>query len=96
MIVIHGISAAFCIFVIGLVSAGHIRVGLHVRKNMISGLAQASTLLVLVMTGLTLYYGSEDIREGVVLAHWMIGLALLPLFLLHASRKRKRLAPHHS
>lgn len=93
VLVAHGISAALCIFAIGAVSAGHIRLGLNVRKNVNSGLAQTTVLLTLIVTGLGLYYGREEIRDGLILTHWIIGIALLPLFFLHVCcNKRKPLA----
>ena len=43
---------------------------------------------VLVLSGWTLY-GSEDLRALAAPLHWGLGLAALPLALLHMRRRRR-------
>ena len=40
-------------------------------------------LSALMISGLLLYYGSEEMRDGVQWTHWIVGFASIAVFLLH-------------
>jgi len=82
-LVIHGASAAFALLAFGAVLPGHVRAAWNARRNRVSGLAMIAVLAVLLGSGLLLYYGSEEWREGVVWSHWGAGFLALLAFPLH-------------
>ena len=48
------------------------------------GLALASLVALLILSGYLLYYiGDDDVRSWVSFAHWLVGIVALPIFLLH-------------
>ena len=87
ILVVHGVSAALVIFILGAVATVHIKAGLVARKSLISGFTQLVALVLLVATGLLLYYGSEEIREPTILSHWIFGLIFAPIFVFHATKR---------
>ena len=83
MLVTHGISAGFALLVFGAVLPGHLRAAWIAKRNRTSGIAMLIVMSVLMLSGLMLYYGSEEIRDGVVLTHWVVGFAAFAVFILH-------------
>ena len=68
----------------------HMRRGLLLQRNRVSGLSMLSVTLFLVFTGWGLYYfGDENLRKLTSLAHWIVGLALPLLLTLHILLGRK-------
>lgn len=86
MLTLHGISAGLAVFLLGTVAVGHIRVGWILRKNRASGVGNVFALSLLILTGWGLYYGSEEIRDFTVLAHWLLGLGFVVVLSLHVVR----------
>jgi len=43
--------------------------------------------VTLLTTGALLYYGPADIRDSVVVTHWMVGLIFFATFVLHTARR---------
>jgi hypothetical protein len=96
VITTHGISACLTVFLFGTISMGHIRLGWILGKNKSTGIGNVFTLSLLILTGLGLYYGSEEIRDLVVLLHWLAGFGFIVVLILHLlplGDKRKQLAP---
>lgn len=87
VLAIHGISAMAVLIILGSILPAHLKVGLHSKKNMISGLSQLSLLILLTVSSAFLYYGSEDLREAVVLSHWVVGLVFFCFFLFHGFKR---------
>jgi hypothetical protein len=83
VITTHGLSAYLAVFVFGTISVGHIRLGWILRKNKATGIGNIVTLILMTLTGLGLYYGSEEIRDLAVLLHWISGLGFLAVLTLH-------------
>ena len=77
VLTVHGISAGWAVFLLGTVAVGHIRVGWVLRKNRLSGVGNAAALGLLTLTGWGLYYGTEEMRDLTVLAHWSLGLGFV-------------------
>ena len=83
VITTHGVTACLAVFVFGTISMGHIRLGWILRKNKATGIGNIVTLSLMILTGLGLYYGSEEIRDQAVLLHWISGLGFLAVLTLH-------------
>ena len=79
----HGVAALLAIIALGSILPVHLKAGLKSKRKLLSGLSQLGFLLTLVISGALLYYGPVEIREGVVLMHWLIGLTFFVIFLLH-------------
>jgi len=67
----------------GAVLPGHVRAAWNARRNRSSGVAMVVVLAALMASGLLLYYGGEEWREGVVWSHWVAGFLVLAAFPLH-------------
>ena len=91
-LVMHGISAAFALLAFGAVLPAHLRAAWIAKRNRASGILMMAVMSVLMLSGLLLYYGSEEMRDGVVLTHWIVGFATFAVFALHLVLG-KRVAP---
>ena len=80
----HGIFAMLATLALGSVLPFHLKAGLKSKKKWISGFSQLSFLAILLSTGALLYYGSAEMRDSVVITHWVVGLLFFATFLLHS------------
>ena len=80
----HGIFAMIATLALGSVLPFHLKAGLKSKKKWLSGFSQLSFLAILLTTGALLYYGPAEIREDVVITHWVVGLMFFAIFLLHS------------
>ncbi len=86
---IHGALAFVFLWFLGSLLV-HVRRGLLLKRNRVLGLSLLSVAFFLVLTGWGLYYfGDENLRKITSLAHWIIGLALPFLLILHILVGRK-------
>ena len=94
-LVTHGISAAFALLIFGAVLPAHLRAAWIAKRNRTSGVVMIMVMSVLMLSGLLLYYGSEEMRDGVVLTHWVVGFAAFAAFVLHLllGRRTARVSP---
>lgn len=83
LLVTHGISATLALLAFGAVLPGHIRSAWNVRRNRGSGVVMIAVMSALMVSGLLLYYGAEDWRDGALWAHWLVGGAAFAAFPLH-------------
>ena len=83
VLAIHGIFAMIATLALGSVLPFHLKAGLKSKKKWFSGFSQLSFLAVLLTTGGLLYYGPAQIRDSVVITHWVVGLLFFLIFLLH-------------
>ena len=67
----------------GSVLPFHLKAGFKSKRKWLSGVGQLGFLATLFISGILLYYGPEEIREGVIKTHWIIGLLFLFIFLWH-------------
>lgn len=89
-LVVHGIAAYAFLIVGGAMIPVHIKLGWNLERNRKSGLWLGLSSIAAALTALGLYYlGEEGIRATASLAHWVIGLAIIPALLIHAIRGRK-------
>jgi hypothetical protein len=87
---LHGAAAMFGLFFAGTLLNVHIRRALKARRNRGTGWSMIVVLLVLALSGYGLYYVAGEMDRPVWSAvHWLIGLALPFLTLLHIVWGRK-------
>jgi ABC-type nitrate/sulfonate/bicarbonate transport system permease component len=61
-----------------------------VRRNRFSGLTVATAFALLVFSGYALYYlVDETTRPPVSILHWIVGLALVPMLVVHIATGRR-------
>ncbi len=81
---LHGLAAMLALIVFGSLMPGHIRNAWRHQKNRGSGGSMIALVLLLALSGYLLYYaGGEELRQLSSIAHWVIGLVMLPLLILH-------------
>jgi len=86
----HGVLAYAFLIVAGAMIPVHIILGWRTRRNLWSGISVASLCLILATSALGLYYLGEDAaRSWASLTHWSLGIAVLPIFLIHALKGRR-------
>jgi uncharacterized membrane protein len=87
---IHGICAAFMMIGFGSVLPGHVSRAWSMRRNLWTGIFMFATMVVLSASGYFLYYlGNESIRSVTGIVHWVIGLALPIMAVVHVQRGLK-------
>lgn len=80
----HGMAAILATLALGSVLPFHIKAGYKSKKQWWSGFSQMGFLAVLLISGALLYYGPEEIRDGVIDTHWIVGSLFFTIFMLHA------------
>lgn len=83
----HGITAILATLALGSVLPFHIKAGYKSKRQWWSGFSQLGFLAVLVISGALLYYGPEEIRDGVISTHWIVGTLFFTIFVFHAFSK---------
>lgn len=84
MLILHGAAAYGLLILAGALIPVHIKVGWSIRRNLKSGIAVGTSLAVLSLTALFLYYfSSEGLRSLVSLVHWLVGIVAVPLLAIH-------------
>lgn len=87
---LHGLAAMVALFFLGSLIHVHIRRALKSGRNLVTGWAMIATLLLLALTGYGLYYvAGEADRPLWSAVHWIVGLAVAVLFVLHIVVGRK-------
>ncbi|BDX21000.1 hypothetical protein TUM22923_03210 [Polynucleobacter sp. TUM22923] len=90
ILVWHGIAAMIASIALGSILPNHLKAGWKSKRKLLSGISQLAFLLTLLITGALLYYGPEEMRDLVIMTHWLVGIAFALVFLLHSTRARKR------
>lgn len=86
---LHGLMGFAALVVLGSVLPVHMRRAWHFKKNRASGLAMNSIFVWLAATGYALYYfASEANAAWLPHLHWIVGLALPLMLILHIRRGR--------
>ena len=92
---VHGATAFAILLALGAMGAYHVRRGWGIGRNRGSGSMVVALCAILVVSGYALYYlVSEDNRTAVSVLHWALGLALVPLLIVHIAlgRRSRRIA----
>jgi hypothetical protein len=79
----HGVGAMLATLALGSSLPFHLKAGLQSKRKRVSGISQLSFLGLLLITGALLYYGSEEVRDGVIKVHWVVGISFFIIFLMH-------------
>jgi hypothetical protein len=94
---IHGWLAVGGVYLLGWVTAGHVRERWQRLVKRTSGIAMAGLALVLVVTGYALYYTTDRLHDGAGFVHEVLGAAGILFALTHWRRfrvaRRSRLLP---
>lgn len=91
---LHGAFAFAALWTFGILWGVHVGQGWAQGRRRWSGSVLFGVLLALIVTGYLLYYaGSDEARAAVSIAHWAIGLPILPLYLAHRLVRRRGRAP---
>jgi hypothetical protein len=87
---LHGAGAMAALFFVGSLMNSHMRRALKAGRNLASGWSMITLLSALILSGYALYYlASEQSRPVWSAAHWVVGLALPLLFVLHIALGRR-------
>lgn len=85
---LHGAAAFAALWLLGLLWAVHLVPAWNARRRS-SGIVLSAITAMLAVSGYLIYYvGAESARAWIVLAHWLLGLAVIVPLLLHALRGR--------
>ena len=80
----HGLAAMLALAVHGAYWQQHIARASQQRRHFFSGMALLAGWLLLIMSGYGLYYFTDEaLRANTSLAHWLTGLALPLLLVIH-------------
>jgi cation transport ATPase len=79
----HGAFAFAAVFIAGAIITVHARLGWRARRNRATGLATLVLAGLLIASGYGLYYGGEELRPAVRLAHLIGGFAAIGIVVLH-------------
>ncbi len=75
MLIIHGCVSLLVLWLLGLIFIVHIKRAWQKKLNRTTGLVISLISLMLILSGLGLYYlGSEQLRINTATAHWLLGL----------------------
>ena len=87
---VHGAAAMAALLALGSIGAAHARQGWMLKRNRASGSMMIGAFALLILTGYALYYLVDDLtRPPVSVAHWLIGLVLAPLLIVHIALGRR-------
>lgn len=88
---VHGAAMPVLMLGLGSLLVVHVVRGWTHRTQRWTGLALLVLLGLLAVSGYCLYYVAADgLRGPIGIMHWVIGIAVLPLFLWHRLRSRRR------
>jgi hypothetical protein len=81
---LHGVTATLAVFAFGSLLTIHMVRAWALRRSRGGGALLTGALLLLTLSGLGLYYvGDEAWREALGLGHWLLGIALPAILVLH-------------
>jgi len=84
LLMLHGMSSYVLLVVIGSLLPNHVWSGWAHRRKRLTGVTVTAAMAGLALTGLALYYGSEDLQIPAKWLHLAIGLGCFVLFPAHA------------
>ena len=88
----HGVGALASCFFVGSLLQQHIRRAYRAHKNLGSAWVLISVLSALVLSGYALYYWvGEQTRPLISTTHWVVGLALPVVLMVHIVLGRRAL-----
>jgi uncharacterized membrane protein YfcA len=92
---LHGLAAMLALLAIGSLLTNHVRLAWQRKRNRRTGLPMLALLTWLAATGYALYYFASDANAAwLPLLHWVVGLALPLLLVIHVVVGRRRRSRH--
>ena len=89
-LVAHGIAAYAFLVIGGAMIPVHVKLGWSLRRNFKTGLWLGIGCIFAALTALGLYYIGDDAQRSIAsIAHWVVGLLIVPALLIHAVRGRR-------
>lgn len=86
----HAAMGFLALWGFGMIWSAHIVPGWHARRRRWSGGTAFAVLAILVASGYLIYYVTDDTwHEGIALVHWIVGLGLPLVVVLHVMRGRR-------
>jgi hypothetical protein len=90
MLRFHGLAMIVSLLGVGTLLVVHVWKGWAHRHQRLVGCVLLAAVALLVLTGYLLYYvGNEEDRSWVSLVHWLLGVALPVVFIIHYRRGRR-------
>ena len=87
---LHGGAAMLMLFFLGSLMNAHIRRALKAGRNLATGWGMIVSMLVLILSGFGLYYvAGESDRPLWSVLHWVVGLAMAVLLVVHIVAGRR-------
>jgi hypothetical protein len=87
---VHGAAAMAVLLVLGSLLQGHVVTAWRARRNRAAGATLLGGAILLVASGWGLYYlGGEWSRAATSVLHWVLGIACVPVFMVHLARGRR-------
>ena len=87
---LHGAAAMLALIAFGAMLFQHTPRGWALARNRGSGALVIASLALLALTGYALYYLVTDAGHSAMsVVHWLIGLLLVPLLIVHIVRGRR-------
>lgn len=88
LLVVHGALTFGFLVLTGIILEGHVPAAWSKRRNRYTGLGLLAAMGLMALTGVGLYYLSDDRMRGwTSVAHWTVGLAALAVLVPHAIRR---------
>lgn len=86
----HGVATYFFLVLVGALLPLHIRLAWSARRNLTTGLATATAMILLAISGIGLYYLSgEKVRAWTSILHWGVGILAMAVLTWHAVLGRR-------
>lgn len=90
MLRLHGAAMIAALLGAGSLLVVHVWRGWGYRSQRVLGVLLTGIVALLILSGYLLYYvGDEDLRSWISIIHWVVGIVLLPTFMLHYLRGRR-------
>ncbi len=88
---VHGAAAMGFLFLLGSLLPVHVMRGLALHRNRLTGYALLALNGLLALSGYGLYYaGGDQLRAAISLLHWLPGLLLAALLVVHIVLGRRQ------
>jgi hypothetical protein len=93
LLMVHGGVAMVTLMLLGALIPLHLRRTWRAGKNLVTGTAMATFNVILIGTAFGLYYlGSEEVRPWMSRIHYVLGVGLPALMVVHVIRGRRKSA----
>lgn len=81
---LHGAAVMIASFAAGAMLPGHANLHWRRGRNKLAGIWMIGSLIFLAVTGWILYYAVNEENQNLVsMAHWIVGLSMLPVIFWH-------------